>query len=194
MSNTTYLNNIDEEKVTSLLESTTENSRYFEDTVLGVVTAYSANLDSLMEAIYTSTIQEEAISTNAVERYYVELTGLLYFMSTEVEKLNIYNDMSKAAAREIYNKTYLASSSEKDAKGKSLRTVAENTSVAEMSSQYETVVSQIYEHAYKTMRVKIEAANEMVTTLKNILKKRMSDDYINNQISTARLNTEDLDG
>lgn len=194
MSNSTYLNNIDEEKVTALLTATTENSKYFEDTVMGVVTAYSANLDSLMEAIYNSSIQEEAISTNAVERYYAELAGLLYFMSTEIEKLNIYNDMSKAAAREVYNKAYLSSSSEKDAKGKSVRTVAENTSIAEMSSQYETVVNQVYEHAYRTIRVKMDAANEMVTTLKNILKKRMSDDYINNQISMARVHAEELDG
>lgn len=194
MSNSTYLNNIDEEKVTALLTATAENSKYFEDTVMGVVTAYSANLDSLMEAIYNSSIQEEAISTSAVERYYAELAGLLYFMSTEIEKLNIYNDMSKAAAREVYNKAYLSSSSEKDAKGKSVRTVAENTSIAEMSSQYETVVNQVYEHAYRTIRVKMDAANEMVTTLKNILKKRMSDDYINNQISMARVHAEELDG
>ena len=89
--------------------------------------------------------------------------------------------MSKAAAKEIYNKAYLSASSEKDEKGKSKTTVAENTSIAESASQYETVVSSVYEHAYKTVKMKIDSANEMITTLKNILKRRIADNYNSNQ-------------
>ena len=183
MATTTYLNSVDAEKVQSLLDATEENSKYFENMVGQIVTSYSADLDDLMTSLYGALTQEEAISTDGLERYYAELTNLLYFMSERVEKLNVYSDMSKAAAKEVYNKAYLNASSEKDEKGKSIRTVAENTSIAETSAQYEGVVNQVYEHAYRTVKMKLDAASEMVSTLKHILRKRISDDYINNEAS-----------
>ena len=179
----TFLTSTDEEKVAELLEETKSNSIYFENLVNKIVKDFSSDLDSLMTDLYRELTQENAISTDLVERYYAELTNLLYFMAERVEKLNVYGDMAKSAAKEIYNKAYLSASSEKDEKGKSVRTVAENTSIAETKAQYEGVVGQVYEHAYKSVKYKIDAANEMVTTLKYILKKRVSDDYINKELS-----------
>lgn len=179
----TFLTSTDEEKVAELLEETKSNSVYFENLVNKIVKDFSSDLDSLMTDLYRELTQENAISTDLVERYYAELTNLLYFMAERVEKLNVYGDMAKSAAKEIYNKAYLSASSEKDEKGKSVRTVAENTSIAETKAQYEGVVGQVYEHAYKSVKYKIDAANEMVTTLKYILKKRVSDDYINKELS-----------
>lgn len=179
----TFLTSIDETKVEELLEETKTNSVYFENLVNKIVKDFSSDLDSLMTDLYREMTQENAISTDLVERYYAELTNLLYFMAERVEKLNVYGDMAKSAAKEIYNKAYLSASSEKDEKGKSVRTVAENTSIAETKAQYEGVVGQVYEHAYKSVKYKIDAANEMVTTLKYILKKRVSDDYLNKELS-----------
>lgn len=179
----TFLTSIDETKVEELLEETKTNSVYFENLVNKIVKDFSSDLDSLMTDLYRELTQESAISTDLVERYYAELTNLLYFMAERVEKLNVYGDMAKSAAKEIYNKAYLSASSEKDEKGKSVRTVAENTSIAETKAQYEGVVGQVYEHAYKSVKYKIDAANEMVTTLKYILKKRVSDDYLNKELS-----------
>ena len=193
MVNSTYLNNVDEQKVQELLESTTTNATYFTDTVKKVVESYTGELDDLMYNIYQDIIKQESVPTISIERYYAELTSMLYFMGDRLEKLNVYNDMSKNAAREIFNKAYLDAGSEKDAKGKSIKTVNELTSIAESAAQYELVVNQLYDHAYKTTKQKVDAANEMVSTLKNILKKRISEDYINNALpdSNARLVEED---
>lgn len=179
----TYLNNLDTEKVDSIMKETEENSSYFENAVSQMVSSYCADLDSIMTDLYRDLTGELAIDTNTVERYYGELTNLLYFMSDRLEKLNVYGDMAKSVSKEVYDKKYLEASSEKDEKGKSIRTIAENQSIASLGSQYESAVSQIYEHAYRNVKTKIDAANEMVTTLKNILKKRISDDFLNNQIS-----------
>ena len=193
MANSTYLNNVDEQKVQELLESTTTNATYFTDTVKKVVESYTGELDDLMYNIYQDIIKQESVPTISIERYYAELTSMLYFMGDRLEKLNVYNDMSKNAAREIFNKAYLDAGSEKDAKGKSIKTVNELTSIAESAAQYELVVNQLYDHAYRTAKQKVDAANEMVSTLKNILKKRISEDYINNALpdSNARLVEED---
>lgn len=193
MANSTYLNNVDEQKVQELLDNTTTNATYFTDTVKKVVESYTGELDDLMYNIYQDIIKQDTVPTISIERYYAELTSMLYFMGDRLEKLNVYNDMSKNAAREIFNKAYLDAGSEKDAKGKSIKTVNELTSIAESAAQYELVVNQLYDHAYRTAKQKVDAANEMVSTLKNILKKRISEDYINNALpdSNARLVEED---
>lgn len=185
------IKDLDTEKVDKLMEETTENSAYFENIVKTLVDTYCADLDSLMTDLYRDLTQEDAITTDSVERYYAELTNLLYFMSDRIEKLNIYGDIAKAASKEVFDKKYLESSSERDEKGKSKRTVAENQSIASLGSQYESVVSQTYEHAYRTVKMKVENASEMVTTLKNILKKRVSDEYLNNQLSKSNLDIDD---
>lgn len=185
------IKDLDTEKISNLMDETAENSAYFENVVKSLVDTYCADLDSLMTDLYADLTKENAISTDGVERYYAELTNLLYFMSERIEKLNVYGDIAKAASKEAYDKKYLEASSEKDEKGKSVRTIAENQSIASLGSQYESVVSQTYEHAYRTVKMKVENASEMVTTLKNILKKRISDDYLNNQLSKSNLGLEE---
>ena len=181
---TTYLNNLDEQKVEELLKDTTDNVAYLQNSVSKIVDDYSHDLDDLMQHLYAVVTGDEIPDTIVIERYYADLTGVVYFMAGRVEKLNIYSDMAKAAAKEVYNKAYLASSVQKDEKGKSKTTVAENTAVAESESQYEMVVSQIYEHAYKILKTKVDAANEMISTLKNILKRRMNEDYFSAQVKS----------
>lgn len=158
--------------------SVEENAKIVQNTVNTVVKQYSEDLDCLMEDLMNALIGEEAISTDAAERYYAELTNMVYFVSSKVETLNIYSDISKATAKEAYNKYYLTYCGEKDEKGKSLRTVAENTALAEDGSRYEATVNIVYEHAYKTLKAKVDAANEMITTLKNIIKKRVQEAYL----------------
>lgn len=188
MAEKTFLNNVDESKVENLLNEVEINSKYFTDMTEKVVKSYTEDLDNLMFDLMRDVTGEEAISSAAAERYYAELTNMVYFMSDKVEKLNVYNDMSKAAAKEVYNKSYLAFSSEKDEKGKSIRTVAENTAASENTAQYNYVVNSIYEHAYKTVKMKIDAANEMITTLKNILKIRSQEEYMNSMTANQRTN------
>lgn len=147
-----------------------------------VVKEYSEDLDDLMRDLITALTQEEAISTHAVERYYAELTNMLYFVSERIEKLNVYSDLSKAIYKEVYNTDYLNNCAAKDEKGKSLRTVAENTAIAEINSKYESTTSMIYERAYKTLKAKSDAAQEMVSTLKNILKHRIQEEYLSSTL------------
>ena len=140
-------------------------------------------LDELMQDLKVAVTQPEAISTDALERYYIELSNLIYFMAERIEMLNVFKDMSKATAKEAYNKAYLKYSGEKDEKGKSLRTVNENSSLAERDSQYEATVNTIYANAYDSLSMKLDMAQEMVSTLKHILKRRTNEEYYNFQLS-----------
>ena len=160
----------------------------FSEMVNSIVSEHSEGLDQLMSDLNYQLTREEPISTNAVERYYAELTSSVYFLASSLEKLNVFSDMSKANAKDVYNKAYLEACSEKDEKGKAVRTVAENTSIAETKAQYSATVNTVYDHAYKTLRMKVDMAMEMISTLKNILKKRVQEDYLNSQVSSMKTN------
>ena len=77
----------------------------------------------------------------------------------------------------------------KDSERKNKTTVAENQAVAEQESQYEAVVSSIYDHAYKMVKFKIDAAKDMVNTLRKIISRRMQEQQLasfgNNKISNS---------
>ena len=122
-----------------------------------------------MNDLYSAVTQEHEAETPTLERYYLELTNMLYFMAQRVEQLNVYADMAKAQAKEVYNKSYLINSAAKDEKGKSMRTVAENTALAEEDSKYESTLETIYKSAYSVAKAKVQAGFEMVNTLRKIL-------------------------
>lgn len=185
-----FLDNIDTEKLSSLSESTRKNSEYFFDMVDKIVKEYSKDLDTLMSDMYKDVTDDNAISTDTAERYYAELTNMLYFMTTTLEKLNVYSDMATAAAKETYSKAYLSSAAEKDEKGKSLRTVGENQSLAEVSAQYETISSNVYQHVYRCMKAKFDAASEAVNMLKNIIKRRMNEEYLSGLAGSRVIDAE----
>lgn len=174
MANTTYLDNVDTDKVDALMAQTDKNVEYFNEVTKKVANSYSGHLDKLMQKFYNRHKAVKDIPTEELESLYLELTNLLYFMGDKLEALGIYSDMSKAAKQEVYNKAYLDNQI-KDTDKKNKTTVAENVAVAESVAQYESVVNSIYERAYKIIKYKIDAGYELVNTLRKVLSRRMQE-------------------
>lgn len=191
--NETFLANVDEEKVQELMNDTNTNVEYFNKIATETSVKYTELLDKLMRKIYSNAVSKEA-TDEQLEKYYLELTNTVYFMGDKLEQLNISCDMAKASEKEIYNKAYLANQI-KDTEKKNKTTVAENQAVAEQESQYEAVVSSIYDHAYKMVKFKIDAAKDMINTLRKIISRRMQEQQLssfgNNKISNNSAFMED---
>lgn len=192
--NITYLDNIDTEKMVQLLEQTEQNVEYFNKVTKQVADAYSTELDSLIRDFRQKQQQYDALPIDYIEKLYMELSGILYFMGDQLEQLGIHNDMSKAAKQEIYNKAYL-SNQVKDTDKRNKTTVAENVAVAEQESQYETIVNSIYDRAYKILKYKIDAGFEILNTLRKVISRRMQEIDLtsaqkNNKVNIIR-NSED---
>ena len=158
--------------ITKLLSDLESDVNDFSGVSIKTSEQYTVELDDLMKNLYKIIIKAEDVETVILERYYLELTNLLYFMAQRVEKLNVYSDLAKAKARETYNKHYLDYCSDKDDKGKSIRTVNENTALAEQETKYEGVVENIYRSAYTIAKNKVQAGFEMVNTLRKVLSNR----------------------
>ena len=184
LANETFLYGVDTDKVSSLINDTNENVKYFNDTASQIASEQTKHLDELMQKLYLIVRKPDDVDTTVLENYYLELTNLLYFMGDKLEQLGVYSDMSKAAAKEVYNSAYL-SNQIKDVDKKNKTTVAENQAVAEQKSQYEQVVNSIYEHAYKIVKYKIDAGFEMINTLRKVISRRMQEENLGSSRFTA---------
>ena len=100
---TNFLINTDKDEISKLMEETTSNVAYFENLTNDVVTSYTKDMDILMDNIYKNIIQVEQPALNTLEKYFLELSDCLYYMGDKVERLGIYETMSKNAYKEVYN-------------------------------------------------------------------------------------------
>jgi hypothetical protein len=100
-------------------------------------------------------------------------------MCATVEKLGLFDSLSKSKAQETYNLKYLEYQHKNDGVvGSKKPTVAEITAQAETASLYDSTMSDVYAKAYKTIKNKISAAETMISTLSKILSHRMQESQL----------------
>jgi hypothetical protein len=165
----TFLKGLDTAKLDKLFGETSINVTYFNNACTDVIKKYSEPLDNLMSDLYVECIKDGNATINVLNKYYLELSNMVYFMIDKLEQLGVYADMARSASKEIYSKSYLSNQVKETGTGKNKTTVAELQAQAELSSQYESVVASIYDHAYKVVKGKLQSAQDMMNTLRKIL-------------------------
>ena len=167
---------MDDKRLLELIVSTENDSGQVFTIINDVVNEYSKDLDIVMDDIYTNIISDSCPAIITIEKYFLELSNCLYRMCEKVEKLGVFDSISKSNAQETYNTKYLEHQSSNIGKpGAKKPTVAESTANAEMESLYEKTVNDIYSKSYKILKNKISAAETMVTTLSKILSHRIQE-------------------
>ena len=175
---------MDINKINESMSYTKDNVSLINSMVTQVVSEYSEDLDKVMKNIMSEIIGVELPAIVTVEKYFVELSGVLYFMCSEVEKLVVYDSLSKLKAQETYNNSYLNSSiPTQTGPGTKKKTVAEITAIAENDSSYDRTVNDIYNRAYKILKSKVSAAETMISTLSKIMNHRMQE----SQLTTTQM-------
>ena len=175
---------MDINKINESMSYTKDNVSLINSMVTQVVSEYSEDLDKIMKNIMSEIIGVELPAIVTVEKYFVELSGVLYFMCSEVEKLGVYDSLSKLKAQETYNNSYLNSSiPTQTGPGTKKKTVAEITAIAENDSSYDRTVNDIYNRAYKILKSKVSAAETMISTLSKIMNHRMQE----SQLTTTQM-------
>ena len=161
------------DKIYEILDS---NVEYANQVARQTVENYTKDLDELMRNIYSEIVSVEDPATSSIEKYFMALSNCLYFIGEDLEKIGIYDDLSKAQAKEKYNSAYMDSVNPVDAKKKI--TVAEAQTAAENASTYENMVNTIYARSYKIFKYKVDAAQTMLSSLSKMLSKRMQDSQL----------------
>ena len=171
MPSDSFLNKIDTSKVDSIMKETSINVQYFNTTCASIISKYSESLDNLMKDLYIDCVKNENPTMDTLEKYYLELSNLIYFMNEQLEQLGIQADMAEKANEEVYAKGYIRASEIRDENGKK-KPVDEIKALANTESQYESVVASIYDHAYKVVKGKIASGQSMMDTLRRIISTR----------------------
>ena len=169
----------DKMKIEEVVEESEENSVYYTSISDTLVSSYSSDLDDLMNKIKANCVDQDP-SDKLLESYTMELSNALYFVGQKLETVGIKDDLTKMAAKEVYNDAYLKYL-DVGAGGKK-PTVAELTALSEDDAKYQTVINSIYSRVYRQLKYKVDAAYEMLSSIRKIISKRMQE----NQLSMAR--------
>lgn len=180
MTNETFLTDVTDDgaqvqlrtsELDKVIETTENNVTHFTRISDDLVKAYTEDLDNLMQKINEDTVLKEP-TDRELEQYVLELSNMLYFVGSRLESMGIRDDLSKLAAKQVYNNTYLETGNTVSGKKP---TVAELSAIAEDSSRYETIMNNIYSRAYRQIKYKSDAAYEMLSSLRKIISKRMQE-------------------
>lgn len=154
------------------LENTQESVSYIDTILNNTIHEYSGELDEVMDKIYRDVISVDYPAIMTIEKYFLELSGVLYKMCERTEKLGVYDSISKSRAQETYNKKYLDITTTVVGKKP---TVGESQAISEQAAMYDKTVNDIYAKAYKVLKNKVSAAETMVATLSKVLSHRVQE-------------------
>ena len=155
------------EKVLDIQNDVEEKSKVIDEIVAGIISPYCKDLDNYVSFIKDCLKDgENPPTTDELDDFCLNLSTYIYFAGGMCEQLGIRDDIAKAVYKEMYH-TARASQD----KG----TVADKDSLAELASQEEYVVSASYTRAYKTLKSKIDNAQELLSSVKKVLSRRIQE-------------------
>ena len=157
----------DEEEVSEIREKIETHSEQIDNIVNDIIKPYCKDLDKYIVFIRDCLKDGENPPTDVeLEDWCLNLSTYIYFAGGMCEQLGIRDDISKAVYKEMYHSARASQS-----KG----TVQDKDSLAELASQQEQIINVCYSRAYKTMRSKIENAQELMSSCKKALSRRMQE-------------------
>lgn len=164
------------EKVHDIQDHVEDYSKTIDAIVNDIIQPYCKDLDNYVAFIKDCLKDgENPPTSDELDDFCLNLSTYIYFAGGMCEQLGIRDDISKAVYKEMYH-TARASQD----KG----TIADKDSLAELASQEEYVVSASYTRAYRTMKSKIDGAQEVLQSCKKVLSRRMQ------EIELTRLQTQ----
>lgn len=169
--------NKDSKNAVSKIKHTIENtSIQVDEIVLGIITPYSKDLDNYVRFIASCLKDgEKPPTTTELEDFCLNLSTYIYFAGGMCEQLGIRDDISKAIWKEMYN-----TARDNQVSG----TVADKNTQAELQSQHEQLTNVCYSRAYKTMKAKVDAAQELLSSCKKVLSHRMQEEQLTHMMSS----------
>jgi hypothetical protein len=164
-------------KVKKIQGRVDENAAIINGIVDRLVSDYCAKLDEYMEFV-RSIVSDTKNPPSDIELddFTLNIPVLLYFTGEAQESLGIKEDIAKAIKMEIYNELY----------GLASGTVADKSAKAELMTQAEFITHTAYSRAYKKVKLRMEAANETLQSIKKVLSRRMTE-YELSRIDSQRI-------
>lgn len=156
-----------EDEVAEIREKVETHSEQIDKIVNDIIQPYCKDLDKYITFIRECLKDGENPPTDIeLEDWCLNLSTYIYFAGGMCEQLGIRDDISRAVYKEMYHSARASQS-----KG----TVQDKDSLAELASQQEQIINVCYSRAYKTMKAKIENAQELMSSCKKALSRRLTE-------------------
>lgn len=157
---------IDLSHISDITTHINTNADLITEMVDALVLHYCNELDTYLSQIdAVLTRADPPVSDLELDEFTLNLPVLLYFTSAAQEELGIKEDVSNAVRLDVYNKI----------REKAQGTVADKDTAAELASQTETVVLIVYRRAYKKVKLRVEAAYEVLNSVKKVMSRRIAE-------------------
>lgn len=162
---------INQEEIVEIQNRINNNSKLINELTNKLVDEYCKNLDDYIKFIQDILHDNDNPPTaRELDDFVMNLPVLLYFCGEAQENLGIKTDVAKAVKQEKYNEIY------REVSG----TIADKTAKSELHSQSEAITHIIYDRAYKIVKEKMTAAYELLSSIKKVISRRMSENQIAN--------------
>ena len=170
------LSNVDVKALEGLKVKVEDNSHIVDNVVRDIIKPYTEDLDKYVEFIRRCLKDGENPPTDAeLEDFCMNLSTYIYFASGMCEQLGIRDDIAKAVYKEAYN----------NARDNTSGTVQDKNMTAELEAQQEQIISVCYTRAYKATKAKIDSAQELLSSCKKCLSRRMQEIELTKMTSNA---------
>lgn len=161
---TIRLAEINQKAVSGVQTKVEDHSSILTDIVNEIIEPYCKDLDRYVMFIRDCLKDGETPPTNdELDDFCMNLSTLIYFAGGMCEQLGIRDDISKAVYKEVYNDARSALSE---------GTIADKDSIAELQAQQEQITSVCYNRAYRIVKAKVDAAQELLASCKKVLTRR----------------------
>lgn len=148
-------------------EKVNTDSEKIEEIVNGIIKEYCTDLDKYVDFIKDILKDGEHPATaQELDDFCMNLSVYIYYAGGMQERLGIKDDIARAIYKEVYH-------TNRDSIEKG--TVADKDSLAELASQQEALISMAYKRAYGIMKMKVAAAQEILSSVKKIISRRMAE-------------------
>ena len=161
------IDNADLKKINAIKDKVEESSKTIDKIVNDIIRPYCKDLDKYISFIKECLADGENPPTTAeLDDFVMNLASYIYFASGACEQLGIRDDISKAVYKEMYH-----------SKRSEINhgTVADKDSIAELESLQEQITNIAYNRAYKTMKAKVDNAQELLSSCKKVLSHRLQE-------------------
>ena len=161
------IDSADLKQIAEIRKDVENSSKIIDKIVKDIIKPYIKDLDEYITFIGEILKDGENPPTTAeLDDFVMNLSTFIYFASGACEQLGIRDDISKAVYKEMYH-----SKRSTIAHG----TVADKDSIAELESLQEQITNIAYNRAYKTMKAKVDNAQELLSSCKKVLSHRLQE-------------------
>ena len=154
-----------------IMQKVEDNSAKIEKLVDELVNKYCYQLDDLITSFKRILHDKDNPATEEeLDEICLKLPTYLYFIGEAQERFGIKEDIAKSIKMELYNEVHQ----------RTRGTIADKQAASESATLEEEIVYKAYQRSYKRIKQKLEAAYELLTSIKKVISRRMGEAELSN--------------